>query len=157
MTFLNNRISKGGGIVLILLVLGVLTWQYFGVSKEEVTEDETADWQTYRNEELGFEIKYPNDWEFLVNDPFGKAYPSFRDKKYDGSFEWPGLTIDWPPLEILETESRIFKLESAKNEVITISFSDRKDKRVAAVCTLYGDLSVLDICNQMLSTFRFLE
>jgi len=26
----------------------------------EIIEDETADWQTYRNEELGFEFKYPN-------------------------------------------------------------------------------------------------
>jgi len=30
---------------------------------EEVIKDETADWQTYRNEEYGFEMKYPKDWE----------------------------------------------------------------------------------------------
>ena len=28
----------------------------------KIIKDETADWETYRNEEYGFEIKYPNDW-----------------------------------------------------------------------------------------------
>jgi len=29
------------------------------------TEDETADWKTYRNEEYGYEIKYPEDWQLV--------------------------------------------------------------------------------------------
>ena len=28
---------------------------------DEIVEDETDDWQTYRNEEFGFEVKYPED------------------------------------------------------------------------------------------------
>ncbi len=58
-------------IVVILIILvggGILAWQYWAVPKEEmpevktpeeIIEDETADWDTYRNEEYGFEIKYP--------------------------------------------------------------------------------------------------
>ena len=31
---------------------------------EQITSDvDTSDWQTYLNEELGFEFKYPNNWE----------------------------------------------------------------------------------------------
>ncbi len=121
--------------------------------------DETTDWNTYRNDEYGFEIKYPNEWEFLVNDPYGEKYPSFRDKKYNGSFEWPGLDINWPPiygLEISKTESRFFKLEDARNDLITISFT-LDPKIIIATCKLYLDPDVIKICNQMLSTFKFIE
>ena len=31
---------------------------------DEIIEDEIADWQTYRNEEFGFEIKYPEEWNY---------------------------------------------------------------------------------------------
>jgi len=34
-------------------------------------EDETADWQTYRNEEYKYEIKYPTDWTNLEASPGG--------------------------------------------------------------------------------------
>jgi len=27
--------------------------------------DETTDWQTYRNDRLGFEFKYPSEWNFI--------------------------------------------------------------------------------------------
>jgi len=38
--------------------------------QETVVEDETADWRTYRDEEYGFEIKYPSDWNWDINPYF---------------------------------------------------------------------------------------
>jgi len=53
------------GILLIFLTGGVMAYQYWWAPKEEekalegVIEDETANWEVYRNEEYGFEIGHP--------------------------------------------------------------------------------------------------
>lgn len=67
---LNRRISAPIGIVTIVLVAiiagaGILAWQYFSTQEKtiEIPKDETSGWIIYTNEEYGFEVKYPNDWE----------------------------------------------------------------------------------------------
>jgi len=41
-----------------------------GIQEPEViTSDiDTSDWQTYKNEELGFEFRYPKTWEYIVEE-----------------------------------------------------------------------------------------
>ncbi len=76
----SNEASKGistpiGILIIVLTVFlagGIMAWQHQQYKSLEVevievktlkkeVKDETADWKTYRNEEYGFEVKYPSN------------------------------------------------------------------------------------------------
>ena len=74
--------------ILIVIILaaavggGILGYRYWCIQEYEVRipeikppgivfENETADWKTYRNEEYGFEIKYPKEW-LIIEDNLRK-------------------------------------------------------------------------------------
>lgn len=117
--------------------------------------DETSDWKTYRNEKYGFEMRYPNFYEVLLNQPTKATTISFRDKKYDGSFERPGLSLYFGKVAEQEfSDAELFDIQDVKYEVIRIKFTRGNGSRVYASCALYLDRSTINICNQILSTFK---
>lgn len=66
-------------IVIVAITAGVIGWLFARKTQIQSTpnkqtraeqpllKDETANWQTYKNAEIGFEIKYPKDWSFGKN------------------------------------------------------------------------------------------
>jgi hypothetical protein len=48
--------------------------------EQKITEIDTSNWKTYRNEELGFEIKYPPDYKIVETEDSSSVYLSI-DKK----------------------------------------------------------------------------
>jgi len=68
---MNQKINKSGRnsktiwmiVFVIILFFGVIfAWRYWGVPREKVIEDETANWKIYRSKLYNFEIKYPSNW-----------------------------------------------------------------------------------------------
>jgi len=62
-------------------------------SPTPVVEDETKDWEVYRNEKYGFEIRYPSEVDcHFQEDALGKKseFPRFY---FVGEIDSPGLTI----------------------------------------------------------------
>ena len=72
--------------VVILVIAGGAGYYFHITSQKQV--DETANWKTYRNEIIGYELKYPEAWKIInVDWTAGKEYvqflsPLINDKYY---------------------------------------------------------------------------
>jgi hypothetical protein len=78
------------------------------------TEDETADWQTYRNEEYGFEITLLDSWE-----GYSVLEETWRGRTLDGEgteFEGPQIVIRHPDSTLTKPWQNISIMVFTKNE-----------------------------------------
>jgi len=190
---MNKKISFPIAIIIILVcaisVAGLAAWQYLEIPKgEEISEgaaleDETADWKTYRNEEYGFEIKYPSNLgvfggENVIN--FHQVVPYLgidpeitiivRDNPQQLSFEqWLEQYKKEEEIRISEKEpiviggvSGIKFLEEAEPYKLGMGPFDfwvvcgHGWSRIYCLY-IYKNSEFLQVFNQMISTFRFLE
>ncbi|MBU3964669.1 hypothetical protein KJ562_03055 [Patescibacteria group bacterium] len=78
----------------VVIIGGILVWQFWSGPGEEIPSptppvsattptstppiDETTDWETYRNEEYGYEIRYPNFYYISEK----SDYVLFRNEEY---------------------------------------------------------------------------
>lgn len=72
-------------IITIIIIGGVIyAWQISKFNSNTPTTEldiksETNNWNTYRNEKIGFEIKYPTDWTTITNNADPWSVIGFRE------------------------------------------------------------------------------
>jgi len=133
-----------------------------------------SDWQTYRNEEFGFEVRYPPDWTVNENGlvSLGKKSLDVAILVWDnGSKEYveeqwqsvpcaPGGDSGCAPLENKEMKTievngnTVYWKIDGYNQIHAYIPNEQKNKTVEIYTV---NLRNRDIFDQILSTFRFVE
>jgi hypothetical protein len=168
-------------VLLVTVVGGGLVYKYYlapgeGPSdgKPGDSQDETADWETYKNEDFGFEIKHPEDVGVQQTDSPGVGFGSYRmfffRTFYTSETNKQMMSISVVPkdMEGFIQESLVIDTEEEiivnKKEGVRIIGSDQKNLLIDQIWINHDNKIYIikkgdqeDIFNQMLSTFRFLE
>jgi len=166
---MNKKISTATGIITIIVLAviiigGVFAYQYYWPNLEKEQEEQqeeinTSDWETYRNDEVEYEIKYPKDWKV---DDFASYLSDNIDIYKDFQGEYP-----------YQCDLSITCFE--KKSTYTSKPNDYVTKDSKHVCRIdyyatYADLYNMpngprhfyteecdNIFKQMLSTFKFID
>jgi len=168
-------------IIFVLAIVGGATW--YVLSKKQPSppppageEDQFKDWKTYRNEEYGFEVKYPKDWS--VNPTSDKVIIDFlpADKNPMKAIQ---IFIDSNPQqlslgEFYDGKPGVELVNSATGGYSSLGIDGKSATRFKDVLGLVTiDVVVIplnkinirieegidnrEIFNQILSTFKFIK
>lgn len=126
-----------------------------------ITSDiDTSDWKTYRNEELGFEVKYPEGW-YVIEGSKIQLSPFPRDPNNDvGVFIYNvtnGNQIYDDIVSYLRSLGTTVDLERGKSTHIARHnfFVNQEGEIIIVSSTLAGEIS-LDIYHAIILSFRVL-
>ena len=192
---LNKAISTPIAIIIVIIVailaVGavVLVYQYYwqpqtAPAPPEPSADETANWKTYRNEEYGFEIKYPNDWYIYANNSSDVFIQSTKEESggipgpHINAFEIEAKSITLNTTLLQAIQGRVDEIKKAGINFTqeNIKIGGKDGLKIKTVCEGVGcgapewfvingnyfyyfnsNLGYSNIFDQILSTFRFLE
>lgn len=194
MSFLTQTKTNWKYILIVLSLTGIvaggiLVWQYFWVPKIEVLKeevkipvDETANWKIYRNEEYGFEMRYPSDWSVEEKNSYRGVVRLYNPKSSFTSFEVvtginpDRLTLDeWftkstviqgrPTIEasakpITINSVKFYKLDSGLLEFpnpVFKAFTSNPQRQILIIVANAETRNDIIVLERILSTFRFFD
>jgi hypothetical protein len=180
-------------IVVGIIVLGLITWGGYELFKPapsklpgagEIEQDQFKNWKTYRNEEYGFEVKYPKEWQ---SNDYSLSKVTSGERHYV-QFVGDGQMSDF---SVGIWDSTVKNSQIISNEFAGLNFKEENNVSIANksateliyygpsqilggmhtyrlyivrvgeyAYALYGGLCMdeqTSKCNQILSTFKFIE
>lgn len=141
-------------------------------SSEQIAEDETSGWKTYRSEYYGFEIKYPEDWSVIESEVYNNYIVLINNN--DSLQQIEILKSSGPPpetmdMQIIESKTVIVDNITTTRELMQGRSEDNKGNYYLRVFIpvksifYHADFNkdnfeeFSQIFDQILSTFKFID